>query len=140
MTAEDEHRLLRATSVTIRTRGRRTGRSHTVVVWFAYRDGIAYVLAHAGEHGRGTDWYQNLMAAGEAEIEAGGVRFQACPVVCAEAGQAVVKIVRMLENKYGNGAVQSWYTPGARIPVCLELTGLQHQPGRTPPCPRQRAS
>jgi deazaflavin-dependent oxidoreductase (nitroreductase family) len=121
MTVEDEHTLLRATSVTLCTRGRRTGRPHRVVVWFAYRDGMAYVLSHAGEHGRGTDWYQNLMATGEAEIEAGGVRFLGHPVAYSEPGQAVAAIVRMLEKKYGTGAVHSWYTPGARIPVCLKL-------------------
>jgi deazaflavin-dependent oxidoreductase (nitroreductase family) len=121
MTVEGEHTLLRATSVTVCTKGRRTGRPHRVVVWFVYQAGMAYLLAHAGEDGRGTDWYQNLMAAGAAEIEAGGVRFPGCPVPYPEPEKAVATIVRMFEKKYGNGTIQSWYTPGARIPVCLKL-------------------
>ncbi|MGB6453263.1 MAG: hypothetical protein WBH47_02125 [Streptosporangiaceae bacterium] len=86
---------------------------------------MAYFLAHAGEHGCGTDWYQNLMAAGEAEIEAGGVRFRGFPVAYSETEQTVATVVRMFENKYGNGAIESWYTPGARIPVRLELADLE---------------
>jgi deazaflavin-dependent oxidoreductase (nitroreductase family) len=124
VTVEDEQTLLRASSAVVRTGGRRTGRSHRVTVWFVYRNGMAYFLAHAGEHGRGTDWYQNLMAAGEAEIEAGGLRFRGCPVACSDPEQALATIVPMFENKYGNGAVQSWYIPGARIPVCLKLADL----------------
>jgi deazaflavin-dependent oxidoreductase (nitroreductase family) len=125
MTIEDEHALLRASSVTVRTRGRRTGRPHRAVVWFVCQDGMAYFLAHAGEHGRGTDWYQNLMAAGEAEIEAEGVRFRGSPVAYSEPEQAVATVVRLFENKYGNGAIESWYTPGARIPLRLELADLE---------------
>lgn len=121
MTVEDQHALVRATSAVVRTRGRQTGRPHRVVVWFVYRDGMAYFLAHALEHGRGTDWYQNLTAAGEAEIEADGVRFKGRPVAFPEPEQAVADIVKMFEGKYGRGAIESWYNPGERIPVCLSL-------------------
>lgn len=82
---------------------------------------MAYFLAHAGEHGRGTDWYQNLMAAGEAEIEAGGVQFRGRPVAFTEPERAVATVVRVFENKYGSGAIGSWYVAGARIPVCIKL-------------------
>ena len=39
------------------TRGRRTGRPHTIEVWFGVRDGRAYMLSGGGER---SDWVRNL--------------------------------------------------------------------------------
>ena len=39
------------------TRGRRTGRLHTVEIWFAYGDGVIYLLS--GAKGA-SDWCRNL--------------------------------------------------------------------------------
>jgi deazaflavin-dependent oxidoreductase (nitroreductase family) len=125
MTIDEEHALMRAPSVAVHTRGRRTGHPHRVVVWFVYRNGSAFFLAHAGSHGRGTDWYRNLIAAGEADIEAGGTRFRGRPVTFPAPERAVANVVEMFENKYGCGAIESWYQPGARIAVCIRLADLE---------------
>jgi deazaflavin-dependent oxidoreductase (nitroreductase family) len=67
--------------VLLTTRGRRTGRDHTVLIQ-AFHDGedIVLVVANAG---RGTlpDWYCNLISAGSAIVERRGQRLTARPVV-----------------------------------------------------------
>jgi deazaflavin-dependent oxidoreductase (nitroreductase family) len=109
--------LRRASAVEMVTTGRRTGRTHRVPVWFAYRDGDVYFLAHAREHGRGTDWYRNLMAAGAAVIVAGGHRVPITPRAFACGVDAHRATVALFEAKYGAGAVRTWYDPALRIPV-----------------------
>ena len=41
------------------TTGRRTGNPHTIEIWFAVDDGIAYLLAGGGD---ASDWVRNLRA------------------------------------------------------------------------------
>ncbi len=45
------------------TTGRRSGRLHTVEIWFAVADGIIYLLSGGGS---GSDWCRNLEASPEA--------------------------------------------------------------------------
>ncbi|TMC76771.1 MAG: nitroreductase family deazaflavin-dependent oxidoreductase [Chloroflexi bacterium] len=39
------------------TTGRRSGRAHTVEIWFAFRDGRVYLLSGGGDR---ADWVRNL--------------------------------------------------------------------------------
>ena len=109
--------LLRNTSLSLSTLGRRTGRTHRVVVWFAYDDGACRFLAHARDHGRGTDWYRNLVAAGEATARVGAwtcrLRHEAFP----SGTDGLGLVLRLFEAKYGAAAVAHWYRPSGRIPV-----------------------
>jgi len=41
------------------TTGRVTGREHTIEIWFAHHDGVAYLLAGDGAH---SDWCRNVDA------------------------------------------------------------------------------
>ncbi|HZD18540.1 MAG TPA: nitroreductase family deazaflavin-dependent oxidoreductase [Actinomycetota bacterium] len=41
----------------VTTTGRRSGRPHTIEIWFALHDGVVYVLSGGGE---GSDWVRNL--------------------------------------------------------------------------------
>ncbi|OFW66601.1 MAG: hypothetical protein A2Z12_08165 [Actinobacteria bacterium RBG_16_68_21] len=41
------------------TRGRRTGRAHTIEIWFGHHEGVAYLLAGDGA---GSDWCRNIEA------------------------------------------------------------------------------
>ena len=52
------------------TIGRRTGKSHTVELWFAFKDGRVY-LSHEG---RETDWMKNINKNREVSFEIGGKR------------------------------------------------------------------
>lgn len=104
------------------TTGRRSGRAHQVVVWFGFRDGAVYVLAHARDHGRGTDWYRNLVAAGGATVRAGRRRARVVPVPFPPGADPHRFTVALLESKYGAGAVDTWYDPALRIPVRALIT------------------
>ncbi|HEX5631509.1 MAG TPA: nitroreductase family deazaflavin-dependent oxidoreductase [Acidimicrobiia bacterium] len=47
------------------TTGRRSGRPHTVEIWFAAGDGVVYLLSGGG---RRSDWCQNLEARPDASF------------------------------------------------------------------------
>ena len=54
------------------TKGRKTGRSHKVELWFGFSDGRLY-LSHEGEH---TDWIRNLERRPRVDLEVGGAVFE----------------------------------------------------------------
>ena len=51
------------------TTGRRTGRAHTIEIWFAVHDGSLYLIAGTGE---GCDWLRNAAQKPEVEVSLGG--------------------------------------------------------------------
>ena len=54
------------------TTGRRTGRAHTIEIWFAVHDGTLYLIAGTGE---GCDWLRNAAQKPEVEVSLGGERW-----------------------------------------------------------------
>lgn len=100
-------------SIQVLTRGRHSGAPHRVLVWFACHDGSLYFLAHARAHGRGTDWYRNLVADHRATVEWSGHRIEIVP----EPLPAGVDVFELFRAKYGTAAVAQWYQDTARIPV-----------------------
>lgn len=113
--------LQAASGIEVHTVGRQSGRPHRVVVWFAYADGAVHILAHARDHRRGTDWYQNLMAAGQATLVVAGHRATAVPAPLPPDIDPYRYVVALMEAKYGAGAIGSWYDPALRIPVRLVI-------------------
>jgi deazaflavin-dependent oxidoreductase (nitroreductase family) len=110
--------LVTARALTVHTVGRSTGRPHGVTVWFAHDDGALYFLAHARDHGRGTDWYRNLVAAGSAVVAVGDHRQRVVPgPFPIDVDGPIPYTLALLEAKYGVGAVEDWYRPTRRIPV-----------------------
>ena len=53
------------------TRGRRTGRSHRIEIWFALHDDVVYLLSGGGDR---SDWVRNLMASATVDLEIGPER------------------------------------------------------------------
>ena len=53
------------------TKGRKTGRPHSVELWFAASDGKVF-LSHEGKE---TDWMKNIKENGEVSFEIGGENF-----------------------------------------------------------------
>jgi deazaflavin-dependent oxidoreductase (nitroreductase family) len=119
---EAEAALRQASAVDVITAGRRTGRAHRVPVWFVYRDGALYFLAHARGHGRGTDWYQNLVAAGGARVVARGQQIEVRPAEFPSGVDAHAYVVSLFEAKYGAGAIDTWYDRTLRIPLRAVVT------------------
>jgi deazaflavin-dependent oxidoreductase (nitroreductase family) len=56
------------------TVGRRTGRPHTIEIWFGARDSTIYLLSGAGER---SDWVKNLKADPAVHVRIAGSEWQA---------------------------------------------------------------
>jgi len=54
------------------TVGRRSGRPHTIEIWFALRRSTLYLLSGGG---RQSDWVRNLVSTPEVEVRIGDRRF-----------------------------------------------------------------
>jgi deazaflavin-dependent oxidoreductase (nitroreductase family) len=50
------------------TRGRRTGRPHTVEIWFAISDGVLYLMSGRGDR---SDWVRNAQASPDVRVRLG---------------------------------------------------------------------
>jgi hypothetical protein len=117
----NEHVLLGEASLRLSTPGRRTGRPHEVLVWFAYRDRRFHFLAHRRDHGLGTDWYRNLVAAGEVTARVGGRTYQMRHEQFPQGADSLILVLEIFEAKYGAKAVAEWYRPTQRIAVRARL-------------------
>ncbi len=60
MLTSDDSLLRENQYLYLTARGHKSGKAHTVELWYAYAEGYVYLMAHARHHGRGTHWYQNL--------------------------------------------------------------------------------
>lgn len=56
------------------TRGRRTGRPHTMPLTFFEHEGSIVVVASYGGDDRHPDWYRNVLASPDVEVVSGGRR------------------------------------------------------------------
>jgi deazaflavin-dependent oxidoreductase (nitroreductase family) len=52
----------------VTTTGRRTGRPHTIEIWFGERDGSFYLLSGGGDR---SDWVRNIRAEPNVSVRAG---------------------------------------------------------------------
>jgi deazaflavin-dependent oxidoreductase (nitroreductase family) len=69
------HRLAamdRRSTLRITTRGRRTGKPHTVTIWFVVDDATVYLSTLKARR----DWVRNLTRTPDVTLEAGDMRFQ----------------------------------------------------------------
>jgi deazaflavin-dependent oxidoreductase (nitroreductase family) len=78
-------RLARHDMLLLTTAGRRSGRPHTVPLLYLRIKGELAVIASYGGHASHPDWYRNLLADPEAEVQVNGERF---PVIARTAEPA----------------------------------------------------
>jgi deazaflavin-dependent oxidoreductase (nitroreductase family) len=79
------------------TTGRRTGRPHTIEIWFAVHDGHVYVLSGGGG---GADWIQNLRKTPDVRLRV-GTRSTAGTARVLRAGTGEDTLAReLLDGKY----------------------------------------
>jgi len=69
----DLEKLKRHTAVLVTTRGRKTGKLHTVKIWFALGSGKVYLTS---ARGAGADWVKNLKKNPEVTLKIGETTFQ----------------------------------------------------------------
>jgi deazaflavin-dependent oxidoreductase (nitroreductase family) len=84
------------------TRGRQSGFSREIEIWFTQRDGLYYVIA---EHGARAQWVRNLKAYPQVEVRLGQVRFPALARVvdAATESRLVAAVEQCSREKYGWG-------------------------------------
>jgi deazaflavin-dependent oxidoreductase (nitroreductase family) len=96
--------------VHLTTTGRRTGKPHTVEVWFAVNDGKLY-LSHEGEE---TDWMKNVKNNGQVAFEIGGNGFTGNARYLDELEEeAWTGKVALYEKYYGKASkevIQDWFS------------------------------
>jgi deazaflavin-dependent oxidoreductase (nitroreductase family) len=83
------------------TRGRRTGLSRTVELWFAFEDGKLFFLAHED-----SDWWKNMEKTPRVEVEVGEILFEGSGNLVQEKLEHVFALFR---QKYGDDQVNRWY-------------------------------
>jgi len=91
------------------TKGRKTGRPHTVELWFAVGDGKVY-LSHEGSE---TDWMKNLKQNGQVSFEIGGKNFTGKAHYVEEGTDEAWQCkVALYEKYYGKAAkdvIEDWF-------------------------------
>lgn len=115
--APKTERLLRtAEELTLVTRGRRTGREHAVVVWFAYEPGLVWLRTDL-RRGSPPDWYRNLLRDPRCRLELAGENIDGVMEQIEDGEDALKHAVRLLREKYGAEWISDWYVDFGRQPV-----------------------
>src|SRR3989449_1788050 len=76
------------------TRGRRTGLSRSVELWFVFEDGKLFFLAHED-----SDWWKNVKKTPRVEVEVGEILFEGNGSLAMQKLEHVFKLFRL---KYGD--------------------------------------
>jgi deazaflavin-dependent oxidoreductase (nitroreductase family) len=104
----------------VTTIGRRTGRPHTIEIWFAVHDGAIYVFSQNRER---ADWVRNLLADPAVQVRIGSeVRAGNARVVDAQAEAVLDTTVRRLlaakyEGWHEGQPLSTWLR--AALPVAI---------------------
>ncbi len=102
------------------TKGRKTGKAHTVQIWFAYAHGKLY-LSHEGAY---TDWMKNLEKNEMVNGKINAVNFEAKAKIVGE-GNAREQGKKALYEKYykpaSKAVIDDWFS----ISTVIELTPIQ---------------
>lgn len=102
------------------TTGRRTGRPHTIEIWFARAGATLYLLAGARER---ADWVRNLVATPAVAVHLNGERRQATARVVA-GGEEDTMARRLMLEKYqrrGRHDLEGWGR--SALVVAIDMAG-----------------
>src|SRR5437016_2536363 len=102
------------------TTGRRTGKEHTIEIWFSLHDGRVYVLSGGGQR---ADWVQNLKMTPLVRIRI-GTRTVSATARVVRAGTKEDELARqLLDGKYQGWREGRRLSSWARnaLPVAIEL-------------------
>lgn len=103
------------------TRGRRTGRPHTIEIWFTQMGATTYLISGGGDR---SDWVRNLAQHSEATLRVGDVETPVRARHPLANGDERERAVRSLFAKYGDQAstgLEEWLGEG--YIVALERAG-----------------
>jgi hypothetical protein len=100
------------------TKGRKTGRPHTVEVWFAYTGGKVY-LSHEGDY---TDWMKNILNDGNVKAKIDGVQFEGFARIVEEGSPSREAGKKALYEKYYGPASKEVIDDWFELSTVIELT------------------
>jgi deazaflavin-dependent oxidoreductase (nitroreductase family) len=103
--------------VYVTTRGRRTGRPHTIEIWFAARGSTLYLLAGGGER---SDWVRNLQADPSVVAKLGDRAYRGHARVVTEPEES--RLAReIVPHKYREweGGLEEW--ADTALPIAIDL-------------------
>jgi deazaflavin-dependent oxidoreductase (nitroreductase family) len=105
------------------TTGRRTGRAHTIEIWFATPEGAGSPLYLLAGGGRQSDWVRNLVATPAVSVRVGEQTWSATAQVIEDAAERE-EAARLVFEKYqpGYGGDLSGWRASA-LPVAVALKG-----------------
>lgn len=87
----------RRSTVRLTTTGRKSGKRHTVTVWFVVADARRLFVQHV--QGATADWYKNLLKTPQVQVDfgAGPLAALATPI---EAPEEIRQVLKMVRRKY----------------------------------------
>jgi hypothetical protein len=100
------HLLEGKRELTITVRGRRSGRMHSLPVWFVIEGDTLHLLPVSGSD---SNWYRNILSTGEMTLSVDGESLKVRPEPISEAS-LVQQTVERLGAKYGAGEIRRWYS------------------------------
>jgi deazaflavin-dependent oxidoreductase (nitroreductase family) len=103
----------------VTTAGRRSGKPHTIEIWFGHRDGTLYMLSGGGTR---SDWVRNIVAGPAVTIQVRGSSYSARGRIVEEPEEEALAR-RLLAAKYQgwrDGQPMSQWAATA-LPVALDL-------------------
>ena len=106
-------RLDRVDEITLRVKGRKSGRDIPRPVWFIYEGNTIYLLPN---HGSDTHWYMNMLVDPTLRISVDGISLPARGKPNKDSDR-VDNILRKFQSKYGE--VKRYYT---KLDVAVEAT------------------
>ena len=120
MLCEVFERLANEDFAYLTTRGRRSGRAHTVEIWFALHDGRVYLLSGGGDN---ADWVRNLREDPTVRVRI-GTQSTAAKARVLRAGTPEDQLARqLLDGKYQDWRDGKRLSGWARtaLPVAIDL-------------------
>jgi deazaflavin-dependent oxidoreductase (nitroreductase family) len=100
------------------TIGRKSGKPHTVELWFAFSKGAVY-LSHEGDH---TDWMKNIAKHGSVSMRIDGVESKGDARITTETEDARETGKKMLYEKYYGPTSQEVIDDWFELSTVVEVT------------------
>jgi deazaflavin-dependent oxidoreductase (nitroreductase family) len=101
-----KERLSQNDEITISVTGRKSGRTISNPVWFAFENDTLYLLPVKGSD---TEWYKNVLKNPAMRIQAGDAKTDVDVTPVTDAKQ-VAPVVEKFRGKYGPGDVKKYYS------------------------------
>ena len=122
-TIEELESLKKEQFAFLTTTGRRTGKAHTVQVWFAFADENIY-LSHEGEY---TDWMRNAAKNGRVRVRIGSSNYEADARIVKLGMPFEVGKNALYEKYYGpapKATIDDWF----ELSTVIELSRVKKAP------------